>query len=60
MEAAVERYNAFYGRFGPTTLPEAITHTTWSRFFDAYEPVHAMADTRDEHRCHAALRPGRG
>lgn len=35
-------YNAFYGRTGPTALPETITQTTWSRFFDAYEPVHAQ------------------
>ena len=35
-------YNAFYGRAGPTALPLEITQMTWSRFFDAYEPVHAM------------------
>jgi len=35
-------YNAFYGRHGETALPEEITQTTWSRFFDAYEPVHAL------------------
>lgn len=35
-------YNAFYGRSGPTALTEAVTRTTWSRFFDAYEPVHAL------------------
>ena len=35
-------YNAFYGREGATTLSSEITQTTWSRFFDAYEPVHAM------------------
>ncbi|MBW8829245.1 MAG: GNAT family N-acetyltransferase [Burkholderiales bacterium] len=39
-------YNAFYGRSGSTTLPEEITHATWSRFFDAYEPVHAMVAER--------------
>lgn len=37
-----EGYNKFYGRFGHTALPDEITHTTWSRFFDAYEPVFAM------------------
>lgn len=37
-----EGYNAFYGRSGPTALPNAITQMTWSRFFDAYEPVHAL------------------
>ena len=35
-------YNAFYGRSGPTALAEEITRTTWSRFFDADEPVHAL------------------
>lgn len=35
-------YNAFYGRSGPTALPDEITRMTWSRFFDAYEPVHAL------------------
>jgi GNAT superfamily N-acetyltransferase len=35
-------YNAFYGRVGPTALPEEITQMTWSRFFDAYEPMHAL------------------
>jgi GNAT superfamily N-acetyltransferase len=37
-----EGYNRFYGRFDATALPEATTQMTWSRFFDAYEPVHAM------------------
>lgn len=35
-------YNAFYGRSGATSLPEEITRTTWDRFFDAAEPVHAL------------------
>ncbi|HEV2268274.1 MAG TPA: GNAT family N-acetyltransferase [Steroidobacteraceae bacterium] len=35
-------YNAFYGRSGPTSLPEEITQVTWERFFDAAEPVHAL------------------
>ena len=35
-------YNAFYGRSGPTALPDEITATTWQRFFDAREPVHAL------------------
>lgn len=35
-------YNAFYGRSGPTALPADITGTTWARFFDAHEPVHAL------------------
>ncbi|MBT2117453.1 GNAT family N-acetyltransferase [Dyella sp. LX-66] len=35
-------YNAFYGRSGPTALPDEITRTTWERFFDEGEPVHAL------------------
>jgi GNAT superfamily N-acetyltransferase len=35
-------YNAFYERAGPTALAEEITRMTWARFFDAYEPVHAL------------------
>jgi GNAT superfamily N-acetyltransferase len=35
-------YNAFYGREGGTALPAEITRTTWHRFFDAAEPVHAL------------------
>jgi GNAT superfamily N-acetyltransferase len=35
-------YNAFYGRSGSTSLPSDITELTWSRFFDAYEPMHAL------------------
>jgi GNAT superfamily N-acetyltransferase len=35
-------YNAFYGRAGDTALPDAVTSTTWSRFFDGYEPMHAL------------------
>jgi len=35
-------YNAFYGRSGPTALTPEITQITWTRFFDAYEPVHAL------------------
>jgi len=37
-----EGYNRFYGRFGETALPDEITQTTWARFFDPQEPVHAM------------------
>ena len=40
-------YNEFYGRSGPTALPGEITQMTWSRFFDAYEPVHAMVAEED-------------
>src|SRR6202007_3217888 len=35
-------YNAFYERSGPTALSPDITAMTWARFFDAYEPVHAL------------------
>lgn len=35
-------YNAFYGRVGRTSLPEAITSATWERFFSPAEPVHAL------------------
>ena len=35
-------YNAFYGRKDETALPEEVTQQTWARFFDAYEPVHAL------------------
>jgi GNAT superfamily N-acetyltransferase len=39
-------YNAFYGRAGPTALPEEITRTTWERFFDDAEPMHALVAER--------------
>jgi GNAT superfamily N-acetyltransferase len=39
-------YNAFYGRKGETALPDTITNMTWSRFFDGYEPVHAVVAER--------------
>ena len=39
-------YNAFYGRAGETALPPEVTQMTWSRFFDAYEPMHAMVAER--------------
>ena len=41
-------YNAFYGRAGATALAPEITRTTWARFFDAYEPVHALVAARDD------------
>ena len=40
-------YNAFYKREGPTALPDEITQATWQRFFDAYEPVHALVAERE-------------
>jgi GNAT superfamily N-acetyltransferase len=40
-------YNSFYGRSGETALASAVTSMTWSRFFDAYEPVHALVAEQD-------------
>ncbi len=40
-------YNAFYGRSGPTALAPEITAMTWARFFDHYEPVHALVAESD-------------
>ena len=40
-------YNAFYGRSGLTALPDEIIQTTWSRFFDVYEPMHALVAEHD-------------
>jgi GNAT superfamily N-acetyltransferase len=42
-----EGYNAFYGRLGTTALASEVTRMTWSRFFDAYEPVHALVAEED-------------
>jgi GNAT superfamily N-acetyltransferase len=39
-------YNAFYGRSGATALAPEITAMTWARFFDGYEPVHALVAER--------------
>ncbi len=41
-------YNRFYGRSGPTALPETVTQTTWQRFFTPAEPVHALVAVCDE------------
>ena len=35
-------YNAFYGRAGLSALAAEITWTTWLRFLDVGEPVHAL------------------
>lgn len=40
-------YNAFYGRSGETALPETVTRTTWSRFFDLDETLFALVAERD-------------
>ena len=42
-----EGYNAFYKRSGPTAVPPEVTRMTWGRFFDAYEPMHALVAERD-------------
>ncbi|RZI95141.1 MAG: GNAT family N-acetyltransferase [Rubrivivax sp.] len=41
-------YNAFYGRVNETALPKDITDTTWARFLDPAEPIHALV-AEDEH-----------
>jgi GNAT superfamily N-acetyltransferase len=40
-------YNRFYGRADATALPSEITQLTWTRFFDGYEPMHALVAERD-------------
>ena len=40
-------YNRFYGRFDATALPLEITKSTWQRFFDANEPMHALVAESD-------------
>lgn len=35
-------YNAFYNRVGPAAVSAGMTELTWNRFFDAYEPMHAL------------------
>ena len=41
-QALFAAYNAFYGRVGPTALPDKVVETTWQRLFDPAEPVHAL------------------
>jgi GNAT superfamily N-acetyltransferase len=41
-QALWDGYNAFYGREGATALPAETTDTTWARFLDANEPLHAL------------------
>jgi len=43
-----EGYNAFYERVGPKAVPMQVTHTTWARFFDHYEPVHCLVAEASE------------
>jgi len=42
-------YNAFYGRSGPSALPEEITAATWERLFDPCEPVGGFVAEEDGH-----------
>ena len=42
-----DAYNHFYGRQGPTALPERVTEATWERFFSFDEPVHAVVAVQD-------------
>ncbi len=37
-----DRYLAFYGRTGLTSVSEAVTRTTWARFLDPAVPIHAL------------------
>jgi GNAT superfamily N-acetyltransferase len=41
-------YNAFYGREGSTALDPEITATTWRRFLDPQEPMHALVAQTQE------------
>jgi GNAT superfamily N-acetyltransferase len=40
-------YNAFYGREGPTALAPEVTYTTWERFLDPQEAMHALVAVED-------------
>jgi GNAT superfamily N-acetyltransferase len=42
-----DAYNAFYGRSGPTALPRSVSESTWKRFLDPAEPVHALVADRE-------------
>ncbi|QQL49793.1 hypothetical protein [Mucilaginibacter ginkgonis] len=42
-----EGYNTFYHRVDANALDAKVTETTWARFFDAYEPVHALVAEHD-------------
>lgn len=39
-----EGYNRFYKR----VIPAEVTQMTWSRFFDAHEPMHSLVAEKDE------------
>jgi GNAT superfamily N-acetyltransferase len=42
-------YNRFYGRQGPSALPDSISEATWERFFARDEPVRALVAEQDGH-----------
>jgi GNAT superfamily N-acetyltransferase len=48
-EALWAGYNAFYGRVGQSALAQDVVDTTWHRFFDEREPVHAVVADEDGH-----------
>ena len=41
-------YNDFYGRSGPTALPDSITQATWQRFFSPIEPVFGLTVEQED------------
>jgi GNAT superfamily N-acetyltransferase len=41
-------YNAFYGRADETALASEVVETTWQRFFDDAEPMHAIVAHRGD------------
>ncbi|MDR7332203.1 GNAT family N-acetyltransferase [Roseateles asaccharophilus] len=43
-------YNAFYGREGATALPAEISDTSFARFLDPAEPVHALVAEDEQGR----------
>ena len=42
-----EGYNLFYERVGPAAVAAEVTRMTWTRFFDSYEPMHALVAESD-------------
>lgn len=40
-------YNAFYGRSGATALPDDVILSSWTRFLDPAEPMHALVAESD-------------
>jgi GNAT superfamily N-acetyltransferase len=47
-QALWDGYNEFYGRTGANALDEGVSDMTWSRFFDSYEPIHALVAEQGE------------